>query len=57
MLSTGVQSSVLLLSMPPEVFQAVVLALNQRWCVDVHMSFKAHPSTGGRCCLRSPEGA
>lgn len=55
MLSTGTRSNVLLLGVPAEVFQAVTLA--QRWCVYMHVSFKARPSTGLRYRLRKPEGA
>lgn len=48
----GAQSNVLLLGMPTEVFQAVALGLNQRWCVGVHMSFTTHPNTGSSYYLR-----
>lgn len=53
----GPRCSLLLLGVPAEVFQVVTLAPNQRGCVDVHMCFKTHPSTGVRYCLRNPEGA
>lgn len=47
----------LLLGVPAEVFQVVVMSPNQRGCVAAHMSFKTRPGTGGRYCLRKPEGA
>lgn len=51
----GTQSTVLLLGVPAEVFQAVTVP--QRWGMCMHVRFKAHPYTGLRYCLRKPKGA